>query len=623
MKRPTISMLAFVTLLICGRPGAGAGEPYVLHGMRLESASATSRRAEVTTTGASYILTREGMELWRRIDPATNTVNPRKVATLTFDGDIGPLELSAVDSAGATITSRAVDLVFYSDGLFLVAPKRAVSYTHTSLITDAPWNKGDSLNRIWTDGYGGSLFGCWTAARPRTTKHDVDASTLSLAAGDTMFHMAFPPKPFDFENLYGRGARPLPFFISGTATVDRVADGTFLQSLIDDHFGVVMLYNTFYRGGNPEGKAQPFPVVLPSGVLGYEVEPAFEERYRNFIAAAQAKGFKIIAYFFSPGNRRRWEYPDGHGKAGQLQDAPTTLQWMRTFQAEYGLDGWYFDGGGVGEQGADYHFMRQVRTDVGEDGIIFHHNSVDNWGEAIPRAYEGWDGRKSIMVNCYVDYTMGGETGYLANEVDTPNDPYLRFHTSGYGMSQAYGVHMRSHRNRTAISEEEKMRVMAQNLNGLERSRNASWQRFFRPAFLRRKAAYLSGTFEPDVSWPIDPDHGWFRSPVDVAVAYSEDRTRAEVTWETQVPATSHVLYTKDGIWWRYQDPEPKVEHMVVDSTLTTTHAISVDNLDPQGCYEFRIRSHSLEPVPEATIWGKTLSCSTGVASGRASLAQP
>ena len=66
-----------------------------------------------------------------------------------------------------------------------------------------------------------------------------------------------------------------------------------------------------------------------------------------------------------------WEYPAGHPLEGQRQNISTTLQWMREFQQEYNLDGWYFDNADAGTLLEDYEFIKQVRRDVGDNGIIY------------------------------------------------------------------------------------------------------------------------------------------------------------------------------------------------------------------------------------------------------------
>ena len=132
---------------------------------------------------------------------------------------------------------------------------------------------------------------------------------------------------------------------------------------------------------------------------------------------------------------------------------------MRDFQKEYNLSGWYFDNVDTyrGNLLKNYEFIKQVRKDVGDEGIIFIHNSVDAW--------DGWlkyRGLKEIMIDAYADYTVSGETDHtlinktymgLSAQVDSPNDPYFRYFTSNYGMSQAIPHHILITNQREALSE--------------------------------------------------------------------------------------------------------------------------------------------------------------------------
>ena len=55
------------------------------YGMKIESIQDSSNEITVTTTGATYILTNSGLEMWRNISTSTNSYNPRLVGKLTFN----------------------------------------------------------------------------------------------------------------------------------------------------------------------------------------------------------------------------------------------------------------------------------------------------------------------------------------------------------------------------------------------------------------------------------------------------------------------------------------------------------------------------------------------------------
>ena len=566
--------------------------------MEIESVTGDSNEVTIETTGATYILTQTGIEMWRKIDPATNELNPRKVAELEFDMVLGNLNIQSTNKRTVIILSDKADLKFNSDSFFFIEAKQPISYNHVNLVTNAPWNKGSRLDRMWTDGYGGSLH-AFISGNP-TASTITDLTTFTLSTGDIMSHMVFPSKLFDFEGLYGQNARPFVHFIYSDNHARDLIIPNAMGPYIDDGFGVFVIWSSFY--GNDE-----FPELLDTNpnVLGYNIQ--YPVLVNNFVREAHNNGFKVINYFRYPANPA-WDYPAGHPLEGQHQDIETTLQFMRDFQQQYNLDGWYFDNAEAGDLGPDgnlpgalmddYNFMRQVRTDVSDNGIIYHHNSKDVW-----EGRYGERTRRAIMVDVYSDYTFGGESGELAKNNDL-NEPYLRYFAVSYGMTQAYATYKRKGDMRTSISEEEKDRFIGENMNGAERNRDASWTNAFKPAYDVRKAEYLSGNFNPDVDWPIDPQTGWFRTPENMQVNMLSG-TEAVISWTTNELANSNVIYTHNGYWWPYKIEEGRTPSgSVSDDRLKTEHSLTITNLDSAKNYEFRIRSSNKLPVPEEIIWG-------------------
>ena len=140
---------------------------------------------------------------------------------------------------------------------------------------------------------------------------------------------------------------------------------------------------------------------------------------------------------------------------------------------------------------ADYNFIRQVRSDVGDANVIWHHDSWDAWD---PISGGSWDqtkysGLKAVFLDAYVNYTLTGEDGTIA-EVDHPNDSYCRYFSSGYGLSQAYGEQMFKTNFKAAISTNEITRVLGENLNCIVRAcdnniKNPTepWVNYFKPIY--------------------------------------------------------------------------------------------------------------------------------------------
>jgi len=565
------------------------------YGMKIESVTGDSDEFRIMTTGAEYVLTPTKLEMWRRIDPHTNTINKSKVAELLFNSNIEDLQISNYNNnkREANITSSLVDFQFNSDSFFFIKAKGDFSYTHKNLISNAPWNKPEQkyldkgLDRMWTDGYGGSLHAFIEGSPTATTS--VDYTNINMNSGDVMGEMVYPPKEFNFTRLYGQNARPFATIVHYPTNLEE----DYMDLYKNEGFGVVILWNTFYNKSKGNSGEQDFPYLLSdgSGIIGFEMESPNE--YKEYIKELNDKGFKVIIYIPT----RNFD-PDLIN-----QDTETTLKWMRDFQKNYSLDGWYFDNAETYEGNLlkNYEFIRQVRNDVGDDGIIFIHNSVDAW--------DGWlkyRGLKEIMIDVYADYTVSGETDYtvgggkiykgLSAQVDSPNDPYFRYFTSNYGMSQAIPHHILVTNQREALSENEKARLMGENLNGLEWMRYTDFLLYFKPAYNKSKLEYSS---HPDVNWPLNPETSWFRTPSNINVEYVTN-TSVNIKWETNELSDSNVSYTSNEVWWLPDGPDGSVG----DKSLVTKHSITLNGIDTNKNYEFRIRSSNNLTKTNEIIWG-------------------
>jgi hypothetical protein len=336
--------------------------------------------------------------------------------------------------------------------------------------------------------------------------------------------------------------------------------------------------------------------------MGYKVkEPGL---IKKFIDVAHRNRFKVLSYIVFLRNPK-WRYPRGHPKAGQYQDAELTLEWMRNLQKEFDLDGWYLDGAETGDFMDDYNFTRQVREDVGEEGVIYYHDSMDPWACNRGREHR-FCGLKAVFLNAYADYSLSGEVGDLA-AVDSPNDAYYRFYTCGYGMSQTYCAHKRKTFMDAAVSEQENDRLMGENLFGAQRTNRTpwspSWATHFKKAYDMRRAEYLSGHFDPDIRWPIEPHTGWFRRPSNIQIE-PVSCASVKISWETQEPSDSEVAYTSNGVWWPGGPGKDGPDGTVKESAMVGRHNTILSGLRPGGEYEFRIRSSNGRDVPGEIIWG-------------------
>jgi hypothetical protein len=293
-------------------------------------------------------------------------------------------------------------------------------------------------------------------------------------------------------------------------------------------FGYIVIWNHFYKPDEPSKRHMPKKLDSGTGTItiGYEfisfeedrgtVSSAFREalekkgvpngvidevdgtvnskiskainRLRTdydvtdtptFIERLRGSGFRVLAYIYIG-----YLPKEGTHTSFATQTVTETVSDIINFLEENNYDGIYFDYAGYGEIKKDnwydtYRFIRLLREEwrerSDEELFIYHHNSVDVWG--------GYSGLRAVMVDCYSDIQLAGETAEYEErsdddaEVDHPDDRYLRFYTSGYMLSQAVGSHKllkKSEREKwgAALKGWEKRRVLGENLNSVER---VSW----------------------------------------------------------------------------------------------------------------------------------------------------
>lgn len=578
------------------------------YGMEILSVSSASQNITVTITGAKYVLSPTGMELWRRIDPATNTVNPKKVAALSFNSNLGQLEIISADSRSVKISTQKIDFEFMQDSMFFLTAKSSLNYDHRNLILGALWNKGTQTDRIWTDGYGGSLHA--KIAGNMTATNTTDSTTFSMQSGDKIGHMVFPPKKFDFEGLYGQNAKPFVFF-TNAANLSSINSSKLLD-LKNQGFGAIMIWNTIYdiTGHNSfctlstgkEEDSEPYCPVQLSGniigkpgttIMGYKLKENLKEQVKQVIGLAHQNGMKVIPYLHAP-RATVWKNPANNNN---LQDFNTTLEWMRAFQREYNFDGWYFDNAAAGSTQANYDFIKQARQDVGDNGILFHHDSVDVWDWAASPGNATYSGLRAIMVNAYVNYTLTGETGEMAKLYGGPNDTYLRFFSSGYGLSQAFGMHKIRSFGDVLLRENEKDRVMAQNLNTADSHYyDNAWRTHFKPFYDMRKNEFNSANFDPDVSWPLNQNTDWYKT---MAVQFEINGSNTVFSWSTPEQTSAEIAITSNGSFGYGNGPDV----LLIDDSLAAQHSIPVTNLKPDTFYQFRVISSNKKTGAAETVW--------------------
>jgi hypothetical protein len=541
----------------------------------------------------------------RRISPATNGVNPRAVARLDFDGSIGSLSVVAQDSLSCDITSaNGLSIEIEADSLVQLSSSASrIGYTYSSLLSAPPWARGKDGGFYWNDGNGGSTHymhpqhpGTYQAVGGGTGVPDT--FHIDLDAGQGSAFGVFPTRPFDFEKLYGAGARP---FVCHLYDYGTIHPGNLLRQRVEwfkDHgFGVYCFFNTVYLD-DPDGSRSDILDLQP----GYEYWPIYNtvterweylfadpDKIREFVTFAHTHGFKVAVYFYP----HQWQEVTG-------TPLSAALPWMRDFQAQFDLDGWYLDGltdRTYGDWLQTYKFVRQLRADVGEDGFLWFHNSLDPWGK--------WDGRVLVHAETYADATFKGETGDFA-VLQSPRDAYHRYYNSGYGMSQVIGIQYRksSGTPRGAITMDERSRTMASLFGGARVASTLTddFEQFFWPYYVANRQRYVEGTLLDAFPSALD----WFQDISVVVSGVTADG--ATISWSTPEPTVAEV---------RYLAEQPEYGYCFDDTVLTsagyvpvpfllrqitapaTQHSITLAGCAAGTTYYVRVRSSAASAASE------------------------
>lgn len=551
-----------------------------IFGMSVEDISLSDDRTQITvqTTGAQYVITQSQIDMYRRIDPSTNSEDPRLVARIDFSTSPGSWTVTQADREESIFSSSLATISVYADSLMVIERSGGLTVTHNNLIDTPTWNKTSGASEIWTDGNGGSLI-------------------AKIAQGSASGHMVFPPRTFNFDALYGTSARPGYIAIDTQSAEDNVLN--FHATMLTYYLGIANIWVSATTS-NPDIKygtvAEYGPVTLTAasgefeGLKGYEWNDA--SAMQTLIDDLHTKGYKVIGYMMVSGT--------GNFDTQNISD---TLAWMSWFKTTYNIDGWYFDNaryvglddvnGYTDNWRKTHYFIREVRKMLGDDGIIFHHNSVDILSGAS-------SGFRSIMIDAYSNYMLSGETGTLSAAIHDPIDDFLRYYAGGYGMSQTLGILKRNTNNKSGIGRDEWRRLSAQNLHALDRTVNsiltlaAHYDVEYIPFYETNKSAYQADTLDMDVDYPPT----WFVEIDAGAVSLTIATTTCEVDWTTGVATTSTISWAAtSSTLWDPADPWSLLNEITVDDSVgaaeTMTHQITITGLTAATDYIFRIRSRT------------------------------
>ena len=366
------------------------------------------------------------------------------------------------------------------------------------------------------DRRGGSLHASVNKEIQDLAVTDDNLTIFDLDFNEEMAHMVFPPKRFDFDALYGQDSNPFlyffysPFVFSHPNTkllLDDIQLDDSSSQLKSNHFGTIVLWHsaTYINGSFPMRVDKTIWTDNTEHPYYFADTCRYEYRIRGetkfLIGILKKLGFKVIVYLVP----RFFQDLERLG----LQDLSTTMCWIKEFYQTNDIDGFYFDNAAYGpiKQNSwveTYWFVKQVRKTISPDAYLIHHDSIDAWGVT--------SGLRAIMINAYMNAQLAGETGVEAENITKATDPYFRFYSSGYGMSQAIGMHKVATKIQNDPTERQRLEqivrcLMGGVLNGMERGLSTTDSNLFDSGFnddfldkyLERKRQYLLGgnNFKP------------------------------------------------------------------------------------------------------------------------------
>lgn len=370
-------------------------------GMAVEEAVIEAGSLRVTTTGAEfYMNATPGASLYcsQRIGKRRSLAEVRFEPPLRTNG--APLRIARHDADACVVVAGDVALTFHGDSLLTIAANRPLRYRVVSHIATEHFASTDQ-HLLAIDEHGG--FCAVTHARPRlhsagsrivespeSTEELLWSAGYEIAAKEMGAIAVFPPRPFDWKRSFGKR-------IVNTYSYP---DSDALREY-SKHANVLFLFGGIYAD-QPEGNTHaPYRVADPA-------------KLRATIALAHELGMQVICY----------RHPTSYVWAEiPMEEA---IADMRAFRRKYGFDGWYFDGlyyAGIWSE--TYEFIRRMRDEVGPEGIIYTHCTL-NPPSRMCQLY-------LPFVDAYSDFLLRGE----GQTIYGPKDPYLRYVVGTYNISNA------------------------------------------------------------------------------------------------------------------------------------------------------------------------------------------
>lgn len=371
----------------------------LLNGMGIEDHMSTSIGEQTTTKGPKIICSGEGVAF----EPTDGNVPVARIIPLGSPARWRPMETPTRQQVA--LTDGHLKAEIHEGGLTFVenVSDRVIDYIYWLDPDYKTYYRTMGAHMLGANDDGGCLHLGVPGHRIKFKRLN-NGMLVTLKPGQVTAVSAFPLKAADWSKLYGEDARPHCYFVPNDDVDGLARDVSYLTGLRQRGFGVVILHHGVYPG------AEQGAVPSEIGSLGV---PAYQfrnpARMQEFIAACHGYGFKVLSYMQAP----HW----------QRFPLDAVRQWMRDFQAKWELQGWLFDPNIIGDWLRTYNLARGVREDVGPDGLMYDHCSLDAVGNQ--------KGIFASFIRAYYDYTLGGEYGDFA-VLDNMSNPFVRYYLRGF-----------------------------------------------------------------------------------------------------------------------------------------------------------------------------------------------
>ena len=360
----------------------------VIMGMRIEKAADEKSGIKITTTGAEFLLGRDGRIRCSQRIPLT-----REVVRINLPSAALPLQLTDQNDFACTVIGEGVTLRLQGDSLIILKTHKDMNVAFEGLFSPVYHAHKDG-KWLFIDQQGG--FGIYPTRKKRTKspalKQPAWRLDYDLKKGDEVWVSVFPPRPYNrersFESLAHEGGRnPLEKYAYPSDEL--------IQSAAR-YCKVFAVHSYIWPGGDRA------PWLIPQFV------PSDVKRFSRMREAVRRSGMKLVLYV-SPYYYRGEDF---FGEIRQLLD-------------EDKMDGAYFDGVSMDFR-KSYRAMRHARRILGPDRILYVHCSSDPLGST--RIY-------CPFIDTYTDFILRGEAG----RGGVKRDDFLRWICSGYNISNAIG----------------------------------------------------------------------------------------------------------------------------------------------------------------------------------------